>query len=311
MTCALPFTVIGGYLGAGKTTLLNHMLANAEGLRVAVLVNDFGSVNVDVGLVRNHDGETIDLSNGCMCCSLANGFAAAIGQIRDRDGDFDRIVVEASGVADPARIAEYGQMYELPLDGVIVVVDAEQVRTQAVNKYVGDTIVRQLAQADLIVINKIDLVSPDELGSLRAWLDELTPAARVIETVRSDVPFEVLLGASEYRDRAVDETRATAAESSHARAFGTWTVESEVPLSRQALEHFASMLGPEIYRAKGFVFLREDPDFRYVFQQVGNRWSLEQGTGWRSEPKRTALVVIGRAGATDSGALHDLIATPA
>ena len=118
MTGSLPFTVIGGYLGAGKTTLLNHLLTNARGLRVAVLVNDFGSVNIDVDLIRSHDGDTINLANGCMCCSLVGGFAQAIGQVRNRAESFDHVVIEASGVADPAKIAQYGQMYELPLDGI-------------------------------------------------------------------------------------------------------------------------------------------------------------------------------------------------
>jgi G3E family GTPase len=121
-------------------------------------------VNIDVELIRRHDGETISLANGCMCCSLVNGFAQAIGQIRARADAFDHLVIEASGVADPAKIAQYGQMHQLPLDGILVVVDAEQVRTQAENKYVGDTVLRQLAQADLLVLNKTDLASADELA---------------------------------------------------------------------------------------------------------------------------------------------------
>lgn len=111
MNTNIPFTVLGGYLGAGKTTLLNHLLTNTQGLRIAVLVNDFGSVNIDVGLIRSHAGDTINLANGCMCCSIANNFALVMKELGDRRQDFDHIVIEASGVANPGKIAQYGQMY--------------------------------------------------------------------------------------------------------------------------------------------------------------------------------------------------------
>ena len=308
MTDRLPFTVIGGYLGAGKTTLLNHLLTHAAGLRVAALVNDFGSVNIDVDLVRNHDGDTINLTNGCMCCSLVNGFASAIGQIRVRADAFDHIVIEASGVADPAKIAQYGQMYELPLDGIIVVVDAEQVRTQATNKYVGDTVVRQFAQADLIVLNKTDLVSAEELSRLRAWLAELAPGTPLIETVGAKVPIQVLLGAHEGRAPARTEAD-EAHDADHGHRYQTCTLERAAPLSRTTLERFAAGLGEDIYRAKGFVCLQDDPDRRYVYQQVGARWSLEPGAAWGSEERRTRLVVIGRQGATQARTLETLLDT--
>ncbi len=306
MSEALAFTVIGGYLGAGKTTLLNHLLANTAGLRIAVLVNDFGSVNIDAELIRDHDGDTINLANGCMCCSLVNGFAAAIGEIRRRSADFDQLVIEASGVADPAKIAQYGQMYELPLDGIVVVADAEQVRTQAANQYVGDTVIRQFEQADLIVLNKTDLVSAEERASLRAWLAELAPGSPLIETVGSKVPIDVLLGA--HDGRACAGTRADrAGDADHAHHYQTWTLEETGPLSHLALQRFAAGLGQDIYRAKGFVFLQGDPGRKHVYQQVGARWSLEPGAAWGDEPRRTRVVVIGRKGVTSDRALQALL----
>lgn len=306
MRTTLPFTVIGGYLGAGKTTLLNQLLTNAAGLRIAVLVNDFGSVNIDAELVRDHDGDTISLANGCMCCSLVNGFAAAIGEIRRRAAEFDHMVIEASGVADPAKIAQYGQMYELPLDGIVVVVDAEQVRLQATNKYVGDTVIRQFEQADLIVLNKIDLVSAQEQRSLRAWLAGLAPGAPLIETTGSKVPIEVLLGAHEGRvPRNASDDRAPA--DSHGDLYQTWTIERVAPLTSEAVQRFAQGLGEDVYRAKGFVFLQSESETKYVFQQVGARWALEQASDWGDEPRRTRVVVIGRAGATSVRALQELV----
>jgi G3E family GTPase len=308
----LPFTVIGGYLGAGKTTLLNHLLANADGLRFAVLVNDFGSVNIDVDLIRNHEGDTINLANGCMCCSLVNSFASAMGQIRDRAQEFDHIVIEASGVAEPGKVAQYGQMYELPLAGILVVADAEQVKIQARNKYVGETVVRQLSQANLIILNKIDLVSHEGLVSLRNWLADLAPGTPAIATTQSQVPIDVLLGIqsndvpiSEQLDHQIHD---------HNHTFETWTIEHSTPLKRENLEHFARELGEDIYRAKGFVYLQDDSDHRYIYQQVGSRWTIEldveshrRHSVLKGESFLTRLVVIGRKGATNLEALETLL----
>jgi G3E family GTPase len=296
MTEKIPFTVVGGYLGAGKTTLLNHLLTSARGLRVALLVNDFGSMNIDVDLIRSHEGDTINLANGCMCCTLVNGFASAIGRIRERAGDFDHIVIEASGVADPGKIAQYGQMYEFPLDGIIVVADAEQARTQAVNKYVGDTVLRQFTQADLILLNKTDLVSKVEIASLRGWLAELAPGTPVIETVHSEIPLAVLVGAHDSRTPARAGSQ-TSSPADHTGTYETWTLERAFPLSRRTVERFAAGLWQGIYRAKGFVSLQEDPDHRCVYQQVGSRWSLEPGVGYR----RRLFNPAGEEGRLDQG----------
>ncbi|MBW4467449.1 MAG: GTP-binding protein [Pegethrix bostrychoides GSE-TBD4-15B] len=303
----LPFTVIGGYLGAGKTTLLNHLLTNTQGLRIAVLVNDFGSINIDADLIRSHEGDTINLSNGCMCCSIADNFAIIMGKLRERTADLDRIVIEASGVADPAKIAQYGQMYQLPLDGILVVTDAEQVSTQAQNKYVGDTVLRQFTQADLIILNKTDLVSAQKLTELRSWLAELASGTPVIETVLAQVPIEVLLG-SHGTQVAAGSYHNHHFEDNHAHTFETWVLEDSRPVTRAGLEQFAKGLGEEIYRAKGFVYLEDDPAHCYLYQQVGSRWSLELGNTWGDKLPQTQLVMIGRRGATRSEVIAALLA---
>ena len=305
----IPFTVIGGYLGAGKTTLLNHLLANTRGLRIAALVNDFGSVNIDAELIRDHDGETMNLANGCLCCSLVNGFAVAIRSIGSQSERFDRIVIEASGVAYPEKIAQYGQMYRLPLDGIVVLADAEQVRTQAENKYVGDTVVRQFAQADLIVLNRTDLVSAGAAADLRSWLRALAPCTPIVEAVHSNVPLDVLLGWHDERTLSTDAAyRRPTRDDHHLDAFETWTIERTTPCSRDDLKRFAATLGPHIYRAKGFVHLGEDPLRSYLYQQVGQRLSLAPDTPWKPDSRRTRLVVIGRRGATDVLSLHSRLA---
>ena len=290
MTATLPFTVIGGYLGAGKTTLLNHLLTQTRGQRMAVLVNDFGSVNIDASLIRDHDGDTINLANGCLCCSLVNGFASAIAHILERADDFDRLVIEASGVADPGKIAQYGQMYELPLDGILVLVDAEQIRAQVDNVYVGDTVLRQLEQADLLIVNKCDLVSDAQRQEVRYWLSERAPGTPILETRYSEAPHEILFGHAQPTSAFMPAS----VRLDHGDAFQSWTLEKRDPVSRTAIERFAANLGEEIYRVKGFVYLREDPARCYVYQQVGSRWSLEPGPIWKPVTAQTTLVMIGR-----------------
>lgn len=285
---SLPFTVIGGYLGAGKTTLLNDLLAQADGLRVAVLVNDFGDINIDAALIADHEGDTISLANGCLCCSLTNGFAAAISQVLKRADRLDHIIVEASGVAEPGKIAQYGQMYELPLDGVLVVVDAEQIEAQAQNKYVGDTVLRQLAQADLLILNKTDLASRASLDARREWLLEKAPGTPVFETSFSHLPREILLGAARPRMAA----RFVAEGVDHATAYRTWTLSRERPVLRAAFERFAQRLSTRAFRAKGFLRLREAPDRCYLFQLVGKRWTLED-VGAFGPRMSSQVVVIG------------------
>jgi len=295
VTAPPPFTVIGGYLGAGKTTLLNNLLTQADGLRVAVIVNDFGDVNIDASLIEAHDGDTISLANGCMCCSLSGGFASAIVAILERAETLDAIVVEASGVAEPGKIAQYGQMFGLPLDGVLVVVDAEQIRAQALDKYVGDTVLRQLAQADLLLLNKIDLAS--DLPAVRHWLSERGVAAPVCETVRCAVPLSILVGrrpgVSAARPPA---SRFEASDPDHDLKHRAWTLVRSVPVPRAAVERWAGRVGGRIFRAKGFVRLAETPSRRHLLQLVGRRWTLEDAGSWDAGEAATRIVCIGPPG---------------
>lgn len=290
-----PFTVIGGYLGAGKTTLVNHLLAEAHGLRLAVLVNDFGEVNIDAALIAAHDGDTISLANGCLCCSLTNGFAQAIAAVLEHRDRIDAIVVEASGVAEPGKIAQYGQMYELPLDGVITVADAERIREQAANKYVGEVVLRQLAQSDLILLNKADCVSDGDLASARAWLVEAAPGVPLLETTRSRVPLDILLGRGHSRSATPEVPLRFSPSTTHETLHRSWIIRRDQPVNRKVLERWAAAVGPHLFRAKGFVQLADDPDTRYLLQQVGRRWTLEPHGSWGAASGRTEIVCIGPA----------------
>jgi G3E family GTPase len=282
----LPLTVIGGYLGAGKTTLVNHLLTQAAGLRCAVLVNDFGEINIDSSLIACHDGDTISLQNGCLCCSMADGFAVALSKIVNNPASLDHIVVEASGVAQPGKIAQTAQAFRLPIDGVVVVVDAEQVREQAANKYVGETVLRQLAQADMLIVNKMDLISPEQLSTLRGWLEENAPAVPTYHAVQSQIPLEVLLGHVEHRSGSVSS------EQRPGHGHRTWVLKRNEPVTRAAISRLADRLGKRVFRAKGFVRLADDPGRTFLFQQVGKRWKLTEHSRPSAMDDAVQIVVI-------------------
>ena len=191
----IPVTLIGGYLGAGKTSLLRHLLTHAAGERIAVLVNDFGALGLDAALVARSDAETVTLTNGCVCCSIADDFGAALdAQVRSTAPPA-RIVVETSGVAEPGKTARYASGWPgVRLDAVLTVVDLETIRTQAQDRFVGDLIERQIESADLIVANKSDRVEAPARRSTLEWLVRRAPRAAVVETEHGRIAPAVALG---------------------------------------------------------------------------------------------------------------------
>jgi G3E family GTPase len=191
-----PVSIITGFLGAGKTTLLNRVLGQAEGLRVAVLVNDFGAINVDAALIGERDGETISFTNGCICCRLNDDLLLTVTRLLQRADPPQHILIETSGVSDPAALAATFNDRELqnvaPLESVITVVDAEHVLH--LDEEMSRHARLQVAGADMVVLNKTDLVDADEVQAVRAWIDEVSEGARVLESVQGIVPLEFLLG---------------------------------------------------------------------------------------------------------------------
>jgi len=279
--------VIGGYLGAGKTTLVNHLLRTAEE-RIAVLVNDFGDINIDLDLIESATDDTLELSNGCICCSMVDGFSEALDRITSLDPPPDRLGVEASGVADPATVAAYGHGPGLVLDAVIVLVDAETVRSTIEDRYVGQTVRQQLAAAEVLVLNKTDLVSPEVLAETTAWLRENFSDAFLLETTESRVAPEVLFGRRSTRSFAAAGTEHHHPE----RTFTTRDIE-EGPVSRAWVEALMTGLDDErTVRCKGLVRLDDDQSRPFILQRVGRRWSLRRSPSeWPSAPA-TRLVII-------------------
>ena len=308
----IALTVIGGFLGAGKTTLLNALLRDAGDRRLAVLVNDFGAINIDAELIESREGEMVTLTNGCICCGVSGDFLGELALLRDRDDPPEHVVVEASGVADPGAIVGLGDMPGYRRDAAVVVVDAETVRERAADGATRAAIMSQLRAADLLVLNKADLVQPAALAETHAWLREIVgPSTAVVETSYGAVPADVALGVRATAPAPAGHGAAGHEHHDHAAhpAFETWSWSGESPISGTGLVEQLEALPDGVVRAKGLLALREDPARRYVLQLVGRRYSIEADRPWREgEAPATQLVVIGLPGSVDADRLAETMA---
>ena len=321
----IPVTLIGGYLGAGKTSLLRHLLTHAAGERIAVLVNDFGALGLDAALVARSDAETVTLTNGCVCCSIADDFGTALdAQVRSTTPP-RRIVVETSGVADPARSARYASGWPgVRLDAALTVVDLETVRAQARDRFVGELVVRQIESADLIVANKSDRVAPPARRSAMDWLARRAGRAALLETCHGRVAPTIVLGLDvhdasglaagsgegEARLRPVVAPAASTPGSQEAGGpdahpatggeahppFVRVSCRTHEPFDRARLAASLDALPGTVVRFKGIVRLRHRPDRPFVLQGVGRRWSLQP-----APPRVSAILGI------DDGSVIDFI----
>ena len=273
MSGRVPMSVIGGFLGAGKTTLLNRVLAGRHGVRYAVLVNDFGELNVDGDLVASHGGDTVTFANGCVCCTMGDDLVGAIDRLLDGDRCPDQILVEASGVADPSAIADVATLHPgLARDLVVILADAETVRARHADERLRDTIDRQLDSADLLVLNKCDRVTEEERTAAESWLRGRSRAP-AIRTVDADIPMDLLAA-----DRAARPAPAMAAAEGapdHYHQFRSHFVACPDPIDPGRLRAAIERLSPRVLRAKGFVVSGE----RGVGRGSGPEWLVIQATG--------------------------------
>ena len=259
----IPLTVIGGYLGSGKTTLVNHLLRESRGGGLAVLVNEFGELAVDGALIEAEAGRMVELAGGCVCCAYGDDLAGALGDVIALDPPPKQILVEASGVALPGAIVTNLQLMSgVGGDAVIVVCDAETLAMRRADRWLGDTIERQLRNADLVVLNRSDCADERTIARARDVIAADTPAASIIETVQAAV--EPAIALTTFVDRARDGTRNHAGH----------TTRIETP-GREALDAFAQALAedPMIVRAKGFA--RGPDGAMRLLQLVGARFTWE------------------------------------
>jgi G3E family GTPase len=303
---ATPVTLVTGFLGAGKTTLLKHLLQNSGGLRLGVVVNDFGAINVDAELIREVQGETqtVRLTNGCICCSIRGDLLETVVQLTAQSDPPQHIVVEASGVSDPLQLVQTFRLPELApitrLDGVIGVADAAGLLDTLKGESAG-LASRQIAGADLVVMNKLDLVSDAQRAAVNAATVRLAPDARVLEARYCSIPVEVLLDTGvQLRSRCRGDGLSTAtaaacaADHDHHSAYEAFSWEHASAIDANDLRKALDKLPPAVLRAKGFVYAVQAPRERTLLQTIGRRSSLTRAGPWQ-EPPCTRLVFIGMA----------------
>ncbi len=302
----VPLTVIGGFLGAGKSTALNHILTTSK-RRVAVLVNDFGPINIDAGLIAQKEGDLISLANGCVCCSMGGGLEDALAQVLARDPLPEWIVIEASGVSDPGRIAQVGMADPmLQLEGVVVLVDAAAVREQVQQALLADTLLRQFAAADLLVLNKIDLLPEAELALVRSWFTQNVPGVPVMSTREGRVGLQWMLDAGQGNVPAT--AVGPARHCHHPGQDHDHTLCSGVPdhpfesrvwrppglLSADLLTQALKRLPRHVLRAKGW--LRTDRHGLVLLQFAGRRVRYDTVSCAPENLEDAGLVVISMRG---------------
>ncbi|VVE02974.1 CobW family GTP-binding protein [Pandoraea soli] len=250
--------VLGGYLGAGKTTLVNALLQNAEGLRVTVLVNDFGSINVDASLIRERGDDVIGLENGCVCCTIGGRLVETLISLGERAQRPDLLVIEASGVSDPLRIAQVGLLDKaFRLHGIVVAVDVDGIDAVLDDRYVGDIVRRQIAAASTLVLTKTDLVSDARLQAVRERLASLGATRIVVTATQGVVPPAILFPDDGMTLPGLLSPRPMGA-ASRALPHGlrSFSFETGGVFDRSRLKAALALLGEKLLRAKGFVALQ-------------------------------------------------------
>jgi len=315
----IPVTVLTGYLGSGKTTLLNRILSENHGKRYAVIVNEFGEIGIDNDLIVESDEEIYEMNNGCVCCTVRGDLIRVVEGLMRRPGRFDAIVVETTGLADPVPVAQTFFMDDdvrskTKLDAVVALVDAKHLPLRLKDSREAED---QIAFADVVVLNKTDLVTPEELRDVEATVRAINPSAKIHRTERSRVELTEVLDRGAFDlGRALDnDPHFLEAHDDHhhhdhdghdhhdhASPIHDVTVKSVSLRGGEMdpkkffpwIEKITQMEGPNILRLKGVIALKDDPD-RYVIQGVHMIIEGDHQRAWRDgEKHESRLVFIGR-----------------
>lgn len=303
MSAALPVILVGGWLGAGKTTLVNHVLRQADGRRVAVLVNDFGEVGIDADLIQGSEAGVLSLAGGCLCCAFGDDLVGTLAGLQRRDPRPDLVLIELSGVALPGPVAATARLaLDVQVVGTLVLADATAVRRQAADRYVGDTVRAQLASADWLLLSKRDQVDEAIAAEVESALAQWAPQARRWSGHARDVAPELLFGwpGLERAEGGVERWAGRSMRPLH-EAFVSLAVQVPDAVDPRDLAQRLADPTLGLLRAKGFV--RDATGAGWLLQLAAGRCELTPAA-WAGEGR---LVLIGLRDRFDAGRLKSIV----
>ncbi|MCA1993057.1 MAG: GTP-binding protein [Coleofasciculus sp. S288] len=329
----MPVTIITGFLGSGKTTLLNHILTNQQGLKTAVLVNEFGEIGIDNELIVTTDENMVELSNGCICCTINNDLAEAVYKILEREDKVDYLVVETTGLADPLPVALTFLGTELRdmtrLDSIVTVVDCANFSLDLFN---SEAAYSQIAYGDIILLNKVDLVDEGDVDALEVRIREMKAGARILRTTNSQVPLPLILSVGLFESDKYFDTESSSHDHDHEHehhhdhahehhdhdpecthehhdhdhdhhhhhsnhlendGFISLSFESDNPFAIRKFQHFLDNLLPSSVFRAKGILWFDESPNRHIFHLSGKRFTIEDDE-WNGKPKKNQLVMIGQ-----------------